>query len=70
MKTLSQAAKAVYATVAAGLGALLSLLVGAHQSIAQVNNAGWVSVALTAILAGGGVYNITNAKQGGAGAPP
>lgn len=60
MKVLAQAAKAVYATIAAGLGSLVTLLVGGNETLSHVTQGQWASVALVALIAGGGVYNITN----------
>lgn len=60
MKVLSTAAKAIYATLAAGLGSLVTLLVGGNETLSNVSQGQWASVLLVALIAGGGVYNITN----------
>lgn len=58
--TVRQAAKAVYATVIAALGSLAAVLVG-DVGIGDVSAGQWVTVALAALIAGGGVYGIRNA---------
>lgn len=55
----AQAAKAIYAAVVAGLGALAAVLVG-DLSLGAVSAGQWVTVVLAALVAGGGVYGITN----------
>jgi hypothetical protein len=57
---VSQFAKAIYATVVAGLGALATPLV-ADTGIGDLTAGQWVTVALAALIAGGGVYGIRNA---------
>lgn len=52
-------AKAVYATVVAGLGSLAAILVGS-VGFGDVTAGQWVTVALAALVAGGGVYGIRN----------
>ena len=56
---IGQAAKAWYAGVVAGLGALAAVLVG-DAGLGDVTAGQWVVVALAALTAGGGVYGITN----------
>lgn len=53
-------AKATYATVVAALGSLSTVLIGPGASFTHISSAQWVTVALAALLAGGGVYGITN----------
>lgn len=57
---MSQFAKAIYAFVIAGLGALAAVLVG-DVGIDDLTAGQWVTVALAALIAGGGVYGIRNA---------
>lgn len=57
---MSKFAKAIYATVVAGLGALAAVLVG-DVGIGDLSAGQWVTVVLAAIVAGGGVYGIRNA---------
>lgn len=59
MKNVGKFAKAVYAFVVAGLGALAAILVG-DVGFADVTAGQWVTVALAALVAGGGVYGIRN----------
>jgi hypothetical protein len=59
--SLGQIAKAIYAAAVAGLSGLSAVLVGG-DSLGQVTSGQWVSIALAALVAGGGVYGITNAK--------
>ena len=60
MNNLAKAAKAIYATIISGLGALAAVLVG-DTSIGSLSAGQWVTVALAALIAGGGVYGIKNA---------
>lgn len=56
---MSKAAKAIYATVVAGLGALAAILVG-DVGFGDVTSGQWVTVVLAALVAGGGVYGVRN----------
>lgn len=56
----AQFAKAIYAAVVAGLGALAVPLVG-DVGIGDLSAGQWVTIALAAIVAGGGVYGLRNA---------
>jgi len=53
-------AKATYATVVSALGSLSAVLVGPGTSFGAITSGQWVTVALAALIAGGGVYGITN----------
>lgn len=55
----AQYAKALYAAVVAALGALAAVLVG-DVGIDDLTSGQWVTVALTALVAGGGVFGISN----------
>jgi hypothetical protein len=57
----AQAAKAIYAGIVAGLGALAAVLVG-DVGLSDVTAGQWVTVALAALIAFGGVYGIRNAE--------
>jgi hypothetical protein len=59
MEFVKQAAKAVFAAAVAGLGSLAAILVG-DVGLADVTAGQWVTVALAAMVAGGGVYQIPN----------
>ena len=59
MKYLAQAAKAIFAFFVAGLGALGAVLVG-DVGFTDVAAGQWVAIALAALVAGGGVYGISN----------
>lgn len=59
---MGQFAKAIYATVIAGLGSLAAILVG-DVGFGDVTSGQWVTVALAALVAGGGVYGIRNAAS-------
>lgn len=61
LRGIAQAAKAIYATVVAGLGALVTVLVG-DVGIGDVTDGQWAFIAFTALVAGGGVYGIRNAE--------
>ena len=52
-------AKAIYATIISVLGSLAVVLTG-DQGLGDLTTAQWVTVALAALIAGGGVYGITN----------
>jgi len=54
MKTSHQVANAVWSGAVAGLGSLSTALVG-NESLGQVSAGQWVTVALAALLAAGGV---------------
>lgn len=56
---IARGAKAVYAGLVAGLGALAAVLVG-DVGFTDVTAGQWVTVALAALVAGGGVYGIPN----------
>jgi hypothetical protein len=55
----AQAAKAFYAAAIAALSGLSAVLVGG-DSFGQVSAGQWVSIALAALVAFGGVYGLTN----------
>lgn len=57
MSIFKQAAKAFYAAAIAGLGALSAVLVG-DASIGALSAGQWVTIALAALIAGGGVYKL------------
>lgn len=57
---MKQAAKAIYAFVIAGLGALAAVLVG-DVGLDDVTAGQAVTIVLSALIAGGGVYGIRNA---------
>lgn len=59
---MKQAAKAIYATVIAGLGALVVPLVG-DTGFGDLTTGQWVTIVLAALVAGGGVYGIPNAPK-------
>lgn len=52
-------AKAIYAFVVAGLGAIATVLVN-DASVGDLTDGQWVTVALAALVAGGGVFGIPN----------
>jgi hypothetical protein len=52
-------AKAIYAFVVAGLGALAAVLVG-DAGVGDLSDGQWVAVVLAALVAGGGVFGIPN----------
>jgi hypothetical protein len=53
-------AKALYATLVSALGSLAVVLVG-DSGLGDLSSGQWITVALAALIAGGGVYGITNA---------
>lgn len=52
-------AKAIYAFVVAGLGAIATVLVD-NASLGDLTDGQWVTVVLAALVAGGGVFGISN----------
>lgn len=63
MSVLGQFAKAIYSAVFAGLSGLSTVLVG-DTTFTHVQPGQWVSIALFALGAGGGVYGLTNKTAG------
>ena len=57
---LKQAAKALYAALVAGLGALGAVLVG-DVGLGDITAGQGVAIVLAALVAGGGVHRIKNA---------
>jgi hypothetical protein len=53
------AAKAIYATIVAFLGSVVTVLVD-DASIGDLTDGQWAVAILAALVAGGGVYGITN----------
>lgn len=56
---MSKFAKAIYASVVAFLGSLVTVLVG-DVGFTDLTSGQWVAAVLVALTAGGGVYGITN----------
>ena len=52
-------AKAIYATIISALGSLVVVLVG-DAGLDDLTSGQWVTVVLAALIAGGGVYGISN----------
>jgi len=52
-------AKAIFATVISALGSLAVVLVG-DAGLGDLTSGQWVTVVLAALIAGGGVYGISN----------
>lgn len=63
---VTQATKAVYAGLVAGLAALGGLLVN-DTGLSDITAGQWVLVALAALVAFGGVYGLPNTKPTEAG---
>lgn len=63
-KSLSQAAKAVFAAVISFVGAISAALT-TGESLGQLDAKTWLAALLVALVAGGGVYGITNAAPDG-----
>jgi hypothetical protein len=51
--------KAIYGAAIAGLGAVGTVLVG-DTHISDLTQGQWVTVAITMLVAGGGVFGLTN----------
>lgn len=56
---MAKAAKAIYSTIVAFLGSLVTVLVG-DVGFGDITAGQWVAAVLVALVAGGGVYGITN----------
>ena len=54
--------KAIYATIISALGSLAVVLVG-DAGLDDLSSGQWITVALAALIAGGGVYGISNAPS-------
>jgi len=63
VQLVGQAAKAVYAGLVGGLGALQVALLG-NESFGDLTAGQWVGIVTTAVLAFGGVYGIANRAPG------
>lgn len=61
---MSYAAKAIYAGAVAGLGALAAVLIDG-AAIGEISAAAWVTIALAALLAVGGVFRLNNGPKPG-----
>lgn len=61
MKNTGLYAKAIYAGLVAGLGALATVLVG-DADFGSVTDGQWVTIVLAALVAAGGVWQIPNGK--------
>ena len=59
MNAIAQAAKAVLASIAAGLSALGAVLIGG-ATFSEVTDAQWVTIALAVVTTFSGVYHISN----------
>lgn len=57
MKWAAQFGKATYAAVVAGLGSIATVLVN-DASLGDLTDGQWITAALVALVAGGGVYGI------------
>lgn len=58
---IGQALRAFYAAVVAALSGLVTVLVG-DVGFSDLTAGQWVTIALAALIAFGGVYGITNVK--------
>jgi hypothetical protein len=61
LKAAAQSLKAIYATLVAALGALVTVLVG-DAGFSDLTDGQWVSVILVGLVAGGGVYGLKNSE--------
>lgn len=62
MKVFTQALKAWYAFVVAGLGSLVTVMVD-DTSVGDITDGQWASALLVALVAGGGVYGLSNTPK-------
>lgn len=56
----AQFAKAIYATLIAFLGSLVTVMVG-DVGFGDIKDGQWIAAVLAGLVAGGGVYGIRNA---------
>jgi hypothetical protein len=61
MKFIGQALRAFYAALVAALSGLVTVLVG-DSGLGDLTAGQWVTIALAALVAFGGVYGISNRK--------
>lgn len=54
-------AKAIYATLAAFLGSIATVMVG-DAGFGDITDGQWIAAVVVALAAGGGVFGITNAN--------
>jgi hypothetical protein len=59
MKYVAYALKAVYATVVAFLGSLVTVMVG-DAGFGDITDGQWVAAVLVGLVAGGGVFGLRN----------
>lgn len=62
MTVFTKALKAWYAFVVAGLGSLVTVLVD-DAGIGDITDGQWGTALLVGLIAGGGVYGITNSPK-------
>ena len=62
MAYLQYGAKAIYAGLVAGLGALVAVLADG-SSLSEITGAAWVTIGLATLLAVGGVFRLNNAPK-------
>lgn len=55
-------AKAIYATLVAFLGSLVTVMIG-DVGFSDIQDGQWVAAVLAGLVAGGGVYGIRNATS-------
>lgn len=63
MAYVKYVAKALFAGVTAGLGALAAVLVGDSASFSNVTAGQWVTIVLATLVAAGGVFGLTNGAK-------
>ncbi len=55
-----KATKAIYSAVVTGLTGLVAIMVEPEASLGAITQGQWLVIALAVVVAGGGVYGLTN----------
>jgi hypothetical protein len=63
MRVAAEYAKAIYATIVAFLGALVTVMVD-DAGFGDITDGQWLAAVLAGLVAGGGVAGISNAPKG------
>ena len=62
-KYVRQALKAVFATLVAFVGSLVTVLAGGDANLGDITDGQWLSAVLVGLVAGGGVYGLSNTPK-------
>ena len=62
MEYVKYVAKAIYAFLVAGIGSLVTVMVN-DAGFGDITDGQWLTAALVALIAGGGVFGLTNGPK-------